>query len=275
MLQLKEIDAGVDRFVDTPVKRYSSGMNARLGFSIAAHLNPDVLLIDEVLAVGDMAFQAKCQERMKRFRTEGVAIVFVSHHLPAVASLCSQVLLIERGAPVRIGPPAAVIAEYCSGNTAGDQEHVAIAATLGAATGRENGAMLEVAPGDRLELDVTLEFRIDIERATIGVVVWDVTRELYAYGATSDLVGVPPIAAKSGDVRTFTFSLDANLTRGLYAVEVNVADHVRHRFLGLVRVHHFQVIEDVTYDGIANLFLTGREGVAVRPSPEARSALAR
>ena len=63
-------------------------MNARLGFSIAAHLDPDVLLIDEVLAVGDMAFQEKCQARMKRFRDEGVAIVFVSHHLPAVAQLC-------------------------------------------------------------------------------------------------------------------------------------------------------------------------------------------
>src|SRR5262249_46431482 len=63
--------AGIDRFIDTPVKRYSSGMNARLGFSIAAHVNPDVLLIDEVLAVGDMTFQARCQERMKRFRTEG------------------------------------------------------------------------------------------------------------------------------------------------------------------------------------------------------------
>src|SRR5205807_9251258 len=78
--------AGINGFIDTPVKRYSSGMNARLGFSIAAHLNPDVLLIDEVLAVGDMVFQTKCQERMKRFRNEGVAIVFVSHHLSAVAN---------------------------------------------------------------------------------------------------------------------------------------------------------------------------------------------
>src|SRR5207253_3506139 len=100
--------AEIDRFIDTPVKRYSSGMNARLGFSIAAHLSPDVLLIDEVLSVGDMAFQAKCQERMKRFRSEGTAIVFVSHHLPAVASLCSQVLLLERGVPVRLGSPSAV-----------------------------------------------------------------------------------------------------------------------------------------------------------------------
>src|SRR5207249_8798042 len=98
--------AGIERFVDTQVKRYSSGMNARLGFSIAAHLNPDVLLIDEVLSVGDLAFQEKCQARMKRFRDDGVAIVFVSHHLPAVAQLCNKVLLLDQGEPVRLGAPA-------------------------------------------------------------------------------------------------------------------------------------------------------------------------
>ena len=87
--------ADLEAFIDTPVKRYSSGMNARLGFSIAAHLNPDVLLIDEVLSVGDMAFQEKCQARMKEFRANGVAIVLVSHHLPTVAQLCSEVLLLE------------------------------------------------------------------------------------------------------------------------------------------------------------------------------------
>ena len=80
--------AGVADFIDTPVKRYSSGMHARLGFSVAAHLDPDVLLIDEVLSVGDMAFQEKCIERMKLFKSKGVAIAFVSHNMQAVADLC-------------------------------------------------------------------------------------------------------------------------------------------------------------------------------------------
>src|SRR5262249_41559407 len=100
--------AGVERFVDTPVKRYSSGMNARLGFSIAAHLSPDVLLIDEVLSVGDLAFQEKCHQRMRQFRAEGVSIVFVSHHLPAVAQLCNTVVLLDAGRAVRIGPPSSL-----------------------------------------------------------------------------------------------------------------------------------------------------------------------
>src|SRR4029077_74145 len=101
-----------------------------LGFSIAAHLNPDVLLIDEVLSVGDMAFQEKCRARMKHFLAQGVAIVFVSHHLPAVADLCQQVLLLEQGTVVRLGSPAGVIADYCMGSSSSDETEVVIAAKL-------------------------------------------------------------------------------------------------------------------------------------------------
>src|SRR5882672_7362007 len=89
--------AGVADFIDTPVKRYSSGMHARLGFSVAAHLDPDVLLIDEVLSVGDLAFQEKCYERMQRFARSGIAIVFVSHNLSAISTLCSRVLVMRHG----------------------------------------------------------------------------------------------------------------------------------------------------------------------------------
>jgi lipopolysaccharide transport system ATP-binding protein len=256
--------SGVENFIDTPVKRYSSGMNARLGFSIAAHLHPDVLLIDEVLSVGDLPFQEKCQARMKRFLDQGTAIVFVSHHLPAVAQLCNQVLLLDHGATVSLGAPAAVIQEYCSGGRTSDQDDVTIRCSLtGVDPAAQNGA-LEVRPGDRLDLDVTVEFRCDVDHATVGIVVWDMRRELYVYGASSDFVGVPPVHARQGDVRTFNFSFDANLTRGLYALEVNVVDPDQHKFLGVARgITHFQVIEQVSYDGVANLYLKGREGAAV------------
>jgi lipopolysaccharide transport system ATP-binding protein len=255
--------AGVERFVDTPVKRYSSGMNARLGFSIAAHLHPDVLLIDEVLAVGDMAFQEKCHERMTRFRREGVAIVFVSHHLPAVARLCDRVLLLEAGSPVRLGAPAAVIAEYCGGGRASASDDVVIEATLRTPGPQRDDSTFDVRPGERLQLDVALHFRVDVEHANVGIVVWDLARELYVYGAASDAIGIPPVRARAGQTRTFAFALDANLTRGLYAVEINVADTERHRFVGLARgIRHFQVIERLSYDGVANLYLTGHETVA-------------
>jgi ABC-type polysaccharide/polyol phosphate transport system ATPase subunit len=104
--------AGVEQFADTPVKRYSSGMYVRLGFSIAAHLEAEILLLDEVLAVGDMSFQAKCLQRVDDLRRSGTTIVFISHDLAAVSRLCSRVLLMHRGQLVRSGAAADVIAEY-------------------------------------------------------------------------------------------------------------------------------------------------------------------
>ena len=104
--------AGVSAFIDTPVKRYSSGMYLRLGFSIAAHLDPDILLLDEVLAVGDAQFQSKCIERINQLRNAGTTIVFVSHNLGAVESLCDRVFLLRQGEIFRSGPPRYAISEY-------------------------------------------------------------------------------------------------------------------------------------------------------------------
>ncbi len=92
--------SGLAEFIDTPVKRYSSGMFARLGFSVAAHVEPDVLIIDEVLSVGDYLFQQKCVERMHTVLANGATIVFVSHNLRAVSDLCTRSLLLNRGRAV-------------------------------------------------------------------------------------------------------------------------------------------------------------------------------
>jgi ABC-type polysaccharide/polyol phosphate transport system ATPase subunit len=104
--------AELSDFIDTPVKRYSSGMYVRLGFSIAAHLDPDILLLDEVLAVGDARFQGKCLDRIDDLRRAGKTIVFISHDLSAVARLCSRVLLMEHGQMRASGPPSEVIDAY-------------------------------------------------------------------------------------------------------------------------------------------------------------------
>jgi ABC-type polysaccharide/polyol phosphate transport system ATPase subunit len=104
--------AGVARFIDMPVKWYSSGMYLRLGFSIAAHLEPDILLMDEVLAVGDAAFQEQCLARIRELRHAGTTAVFISHDLTAVEQLCDRVLMIEGGRIVRSGMPIEVVAEY-------------------------------------------------------------------------------------------------------------------------------------------------------------------
>jgi len=104
--------AGLEQFIDSPVKNYSSGMFVRLGFAVAANVEPDVLLIDEVLSVGDEAFQRKSAERIEQFRREGRTIVFVSHGLGQVEQLCETVAWLDHGHVKAIGPAAEVIAEY-------------------------------------------------------------------------------------------------------------------------------------------------------------------
>jgi len=104
--------AGVSAFIDTPVKRYSSGMYLRLGFAIAAHLDPDILLLDEVLAVGDADFQAKCIARINQLKQAGTTIVFVSHNLGAVESLCDRVFLLRQGEIYKSGSARQVISDY-------------------------------------------------------------------------------------------------------------------------------------------------------------------
>ena len=102
----------MSEFIDTQVKRYSSGMNARLGFAIAAHLDPDVLLIDEVLSVGDAVFQEKCIERMRTLIARGIPLVFISHNLPAVLELCTRAIVIDHGTVRYDGDPAKAVQEY-------------------------------------------------------------------------------------------------------------------------------------------------------------------
>src|SRR3954454_3764275 len=104
--------AGVRDFIDAPVKHYSSGMYLRLGFSIAAHLEPDILLLDEVLAVGDASFQAKCLDRINELHRQGRTIVFISHDLGAVERLCGRVLLMNHGGIDAEGSAREVIAKY-------------------------------------------------------------------------------------------------------------------------------------------------------------------
>ena len=103
--------SGVERFIDTPVKRYSSGMYVRLAFAVAAHLEPEILFVDEVLSVGDAEFQRRCLGRMEELANTGRTVVFVSHALPAVAQLCDRAIWIDGGRLVGDGGAAEVIAQ--------------------------------------------------------------------------------------------------------------------------------------------------------------------
>ena len=102
----------IERFLDTPVKRYSSGMYVRLAFAVAAHLEPEILIVDEVLAVGDAGFQKKCLTRMRELASSGRTVILVSHHLPSVVNLCSRAILLDAGRVVAEGAAAEVIQKY-------------------------------------------------------------------------------------------------------------------------------------------------------------------
>ncbi|HSI98276.1 MAG TPA: ABC transporter ATP-binding protein [Gaiellaceae bacterium] len=104
--------AGVETFIDTPVKRYSSGMSVRLAFAVAAHLEPEILLVDEVLAVGDAEFQRRCLGRMEDISLTGRTVLFVSHNMQALTQLCDRAIWLDKGEIVRDGPSSEVVARY-------------------------------------------------------------------------------------------------------------------------------------------------------------------
>jgi ABC-type polysaccharide/polyol phosphate transport system ATPase subunit len=122
--------AGVHEFIDTPVKWYSSGMYVRLGFSVAAHLEADILLVDEVLAVGDAAFQLQCIERLNELRRDGTTMIFISHDLTSIEKLCDRVALMERGRLIACGSAHDVVEQY---QRMAANAHVAAMADAGAA----------------------------------------------------------------------------------------------------------------------------------------------
>jgi lipopolysaccharide transport system ATP-binding protein len=160
--------AGVEAFLDTPVKRYSSGMHLRLAFSVAAHLEPDILLVDEVLAVGDAAFQRKCLGKLGEVGEHGRTVVFVSHNLGLVRTLCTRGIVLESGRLVFDGPIERAIAEYSSRH-----DSIAASVDLRSHPGRTNGGspLLErldlrdrggrpatdFAHGDTIVVDITYD----------------------------------------------------------------------------------------------------------------------
>jgi lipopolysaccharide transport system ATP-binding protein len=113
--------SGIEPFIDTPVKRYSSGMQLRLAFSVAAHLEPDIVLVDEVLAVGDLVFQERCMEKMRQMSRQGRTLIYVSHNLPSVSNLCDRAIILDKGRIVSDGPAHDVVENYLNLTLRSDQ----------------------------------------------------------------------------------------------------------------------------------------------------------
>lgn len=243
--------AGVAEFIDTPVKRFSSGMHARLGFSVAAHLNPDVLLIDEVLSVGDMAFQERCIERMKQFKHQGVAIAFVSHNMQAVAELCDTGVFLA-GSVREMGPANQAIGAYVRSaaqqtvSPRGGPIDIVKAELLD-----ENGNdAVSVAPGATMTLRVSYQMhrptkdfhmRFILFRSTDGLKVFD-------GNLRSEDLGIDELPA--GACYTVDFKFRAHLVRGQYHIASHIYDNPTHSPIShLMPAGLFAVSETRTYGG--------------------------
>jgi lipopolysaccharide transport system ATP-binding protein len=167
--------AEVERFLDTQVKHYSSGMYLRLAFAVAAHLEPDILLVDEVLAVGDLEFQRKCIGKMGRVAGEGRTVLFVSHNMAAVRTLCRSAMVLDAGRVVREGDPAGCIAYYVAHGFQEDASAWTRPNDSGGALvmTRIDSRLSGHQPRLTLELDVAVESRAPHKPAMVAVDVLD------------------------------------------------------------------------------------------------------
>nr|MBA2353930.1 ABC transporter ATP-binding protein [Acidobacteriota bacterium] len=218
--------AGVGAFVDTPVKRYSSGMNARLGFAIAAHLDPDVLIIDEVLSVGDMSFQEKCIRRMKEFKRQGAAIAFVSHNLPAVVDLCDRVLVLRAGSTGVLGSTGDAV-EFYLGDQGGSKNADPADATAVLTYSRlENHAgqvVRSAVPGEHLSFSAEVLFNAAALDVSFGLIVYDGASGIKVAAANSASLGLAVRDFLAGERVGVRFAFTANLAQGQYLVEFHAA----------------------------------------------------
>jgi lipopolysaccharide transport system ATP-binding protein len=246
--------AGLPEFIDTQVKRYSSGMNARLGFSVAAHLNPDVLLIDEVLAVGDYAFQKRAYDRISTMVRREIPVVIVSHQLDRIAQLCTKALLLEKGEVRFRGSPTDTIAAYV-----GNRETRAEAEAESDSPVRIQAFSLSggeaMVSGERLSFEIACVS----EQGPAGIELDDLA------------VGFRMLAAQTGELifasgterwglalpRQGPFTVEGelrmNVPGGVYLMETLVWDRKRTRQVVAGPATYIRVDDDHSYEGKVNL----------------------
>lgn len=238
----------IEDFLDTQVKRYSSGMAARLGFAIAAHLDPDVLLIDEVLSVGDRAFQERANRRIREIVDRGIPVVLVSHQLERVKELASHAVLLAGGRMIHHGTPADCIARYLRGDyLPGPAGEVALPVRLDAF----DGPAAAVRAGDRVTFSIRGEtLRPPEPDVTVGLLIRRVADEELVFATHAELFDIPIPAAGA-------FTLETEVTLwlgpGRYRAQPMVYDRAADRQLARGFSHEIVVERAPTSYGAAHL----------------------
>ena len=243
--------AEVERFLDTPVKRYSSGMYVRLAFAVAAHLEPEILILDEVLAVGDVVFQKKCLGKMQNVAASGRTVLFVSHNMQTVASLTDRCICLERGAIVASGSPGDVLKQYLAVQSTESQVYAGPADPVSPTITRVE--LKTSHPGNTQNFGMPMEVHIQIEtneavpNSALSFQVMSVAQQpiLHVLNLDSELpmlrkAGVHHLVCRFPRLRLYpgnyrlNFYLGASNPRRKYAAptgvcpfEVTVLDHVR------------------------------------------------
>ena len=248
--------AGVEDFIDTPVKRYSSGMNARLGFAIAAHLDPDVLLIDEVLSVGDVGFQAKCVERMRELLARGIPLVFVSHNLTAIVDLCTRAILIDKGQVKFDGRPVETVSEFrryrpdnaSNANASNEPIHITHARLLQA---DGNAAPLFVT-GRPMTIEIGYQTQRPVDRPLFAMDIHNADG-IHCAGINTRMDN-RDLGTVDGSGRVELVIPKLNLLPGSYTVSVGILDSRNLRPFDLqLRAYPFSVVSERRDFGIVYL----------------------
>jgi ABC-2 type transport system ATP-binding protein len=246
--------SGIPEFIDTQVKFYSSGMYVRLAFSVAIHVDPEILLVDEVLAVGDEPFQRKCLERIKQFQRDGRTIIFVTHGLDLVRQLCDRVILLEHGEVVVDGPPVAGLRAFRERYTLGTQltgdtdgsrrmEVTKVLVTDG------QGKPKEVfTPGDDLAIEIDVRANEPTTDWCCGVALYN-QLDLMVFGINTKVMGMS-LEPVSGRRRVRFCFKDIPFTEAQYFVTVAVHPRTGPEYHRLDRTVSFRVYSDSDMEGV-------------------------
>jgi lipopolysaccharide transport system ATP-binding protein len=252
----------LSEFLDTPVKRYSSGMYARLGFSVAAHVDPDILLVDEVLSVGDWAFQRKCLEKMEDFVKKGVTIIFISHNLQAVVNLCPRALLLRKGSVVESGPTGDVVRRYLSeavSTARGDVRDRTIWIESVSVVDEEGKSADLFTSGDKGSVIINVRSNVPEDGLSVVIDFMDGNNRS-VFNTSSERLGYGTFNVSPGDSRTFRFDTILHLVGGSYFLKVEIKKYrIERTYDALLPAATIIVRSDTGIKGTANLYPTFRE----------------
>ncbi|MCA9256189.1 MAG: ABC transporter ATP-binding protein, partial [Phycisphaerales bacterium] len=250
--------AGIRDFLDTPIKRYSSGMYARLGFSVAAHVDPDVLLVDEVLSVGDRVFRSKCMDKMRGFLDRGVAVVYVSHDLRSVASFCDRAMVISDGCIQYIGRAAEAVAQYHQACIEASMLPSARRRTLVDVspvrfldkTGREKQTF---TPGEEVTIEFDVRYNHPMAQPSFGLSLIRTEDRLVMFETSSTRMHYNTPPAIEGACSRVRYRIALNVPPGEYLVGYHVRDRDSALYAAMQEDARIMIIGESISGGVVDL----------------------